>query len=203
MWFKVAVASVPAAFAGIVLDKVIEKLTGKDIDGWIYNGYVVALALIIYGVLFILIEKKNGKKEPSVTDISQISYKKAFLIGVFQMLALIPGTSRSGSTILGSMCMGLSRTTAAEMSFFMAIPAMAGGSLIKALGFVSYLGESGLSPTAEVWAVLAVGFAVAFAVSLVSIKFLMDFVKKHNFSGFGVYRIVLGALVLVYFAFIK
>lgn len=201
MWAKVAVASIPAALVGIVLDKIIEKLSGKDIDGWIYNAYVVAGALIVYGVLFIFIEKRNAKKEPSVTDISQISYKKAFLIGVFQMLALIPGTSRSGSTILGSMCMGLSRTAAAEISFFMAIPAMAGGSLIKALGFASYLMESSIVPTLDVWAVLAVGFAVAFAVSLVAIRFLMDFVKKHSFSSFGVYRIILGALVLLYFAF--
>lgn len=201
VWGKVAVASIPAALAGIVLDKVIEKLSGKDIEGWIYNAYVVAGALIVYGVLFIFIEKRNAKKEPSVTDISQISYKKAFLIGVFQMLALVPGTSRSGSTILGSMCMGLSRTAAAEISFFMAIPAMAGGSLIKALGFASYLMESSIVPTIDVWAVLAVGFVVAFAVSLVAIRFLMDFVKKHSFSCFGVYRIILGAFVLLYFAF--
>ena len=201
MWAKVAVASIPAALVGIVLDKIIEKLSGKDIEGWIYNAYVVAGALIVYGVLFILIEKRNAKKEPSVTDLSQISYKKAFLIGVFQMLALIPGTSRSGSTILGSMCMGLSRTVAAEISFFMAIPAMAGGSLIKALGFVLYLKENSIIPTLEVWAVLAVGFASAFAVSLAVIRFLMDFVKKHSFSCFGVYRIILGVLVLFYFVF--
>ena len=201
MWAKVAVASIPAALVGIVLDKIIEKLSGKDIEGWIYNAYVVAGALIVYGVLFIFIEKRNAKKEPSVTDLSQISYKKAFLIGVFQMLALIPGTSRSGSTILGSMCMGLSRTTAAEVSFFMAIPAMAGGSLIKALGFVSYLKEIAIVPPLEVWAVLAVGFASAFAVSLAVIRFLMDFVKKHSFSCFGVYRIILGVLVLFYFVF--
>ena len=203
MWLKVAVASLPAAFAGIVLDKIIEKVTGRDIDGWIYNGYVVAFALVVYGILFILLEKKNGTKEPSVTDISQISYKKAFLIGVFQMLALIPGTSRSGSTILGAMCMGLSRTTAAEISFFMAIQAMAGGSLVKSLGFISYLKESTMVPTLEVWTVLFVGFAVAFVVSLIAIRFLMDFVKKHDFSGFGIYRIVLGALVLIYFVFLK
>ena len=203
MWAKVAVASVPAALVGIVLDKIIEKLSGKDIEGWIYNAYVVAGALIAYGVLFIFIEKRNAKKEPTVTDVSQISYKKAFLIGVFQMLALIPGTSRSGSTILGSMCMGLSRTAAAEISFFMAIPAMVGGSLVKALGFASYLVESSIVPTLDVWAVLAVGFFVAFAVSLAVIRFLMDFVKKHSFSCFGVYRIILGAFVLLYFAFCR
>ena len=201
MWARVAVASIPAALAGIALDKVIEKLSGKDIEGWIYNAYVVAGALIVYGILFILVEKINAKKEPSVTDISEISYKKAFLIGVFQMLALVPGTSRSGSTVLGSMCMGLSRTAAAEISFFMAIPAMAGGSLIKALGFASYLGENAIVPTIDVWAVLSVGFLVAFAVSLVVIRFLMEFVKRHSFSCFGVYRIILGACVLLYFAF--
>ena len=201
MWARVAVASVPAAFVGIVLDKIIEKLSGRDIDGWIYNAYVVAGALIAYGVLFILVEKRNAKKEPSITDVLQISYKRAFLIGVFQMLALVPGTSRSGSTILGAMCLGLSRTTAAEISFFMAIPAMAGGSLVKMLGFASFLREGSISPTLEAWVVLAVGFAVAFVVSLAVIRFLMDFVKKNGFSSFGIYRIALGLLVLLYFTF--
>ena len=199
LWFKVAVASIPAAIVGILFDKILEAKTGKDIDGWLYNAVVVALALIIYGILFIVIERANKNKEYKVTDVSEISYKNALLIGVFQMLAIIPGTSRSGSTILGSMCMGLSRGVAAEFSFFLAIPAMLGASAIKVLGFLSYIGESGVDIPVSAFAVLLVGMAVAFVVSLVTIKFLMDFVKKHSFSSFGIYRIILGALVLLYF----
>lgn len=199
MWAKVLVASIPAAAAGIVLDKIIEKLTGRDIDGWIYNAFVVAAALIVYGVLFIVIERANANKTYAINDISEISYGKAFLVGVFQMLAIIPGTSRSGSTILGSMMMGLSRTVAAEFSFFMALPAMAGASLIKLYGFFDHVAENNVSVGGDVWAVLAVGCAVAFAVSMIAIRFLMDFVKKHSFSAFGVYRIVLGAALIGYF----
>ena len=204
-WFKVCVASIPAAAVGIVLDKVIEKVTGKDIDGWFYNGTVVALMLIVYGVLFILIEKKNVKRVASVTDISQISYKYAFLMGIFQMLAIIPGTSRSGATILGAMLIGFSRTCGAEFSFFMGIPAMVGGSLIKSLGFFEFVaGENSFGKALSVplgaWIILAVATVVAFAVSMIAIKFLMNFVKKHSFAPFGVYRIVLGAAVLLYFA---
>lgn len=203
-WFKVCVASVPAAIVGIVLDKVIEELTGKDIDGWLYNGVVVSLMLIIYGVLFIIIERFNAKKEAKVTDISQISYVQAFLLGVFQMMAIIPGTSRSGATILGAMLIGFSRTCGAEFSFFMGIPAMVGGSLIKALGFFKFVGGDNslgvaLDVPLEAWIILAVSTLIAFAVSMVSIKFLMNFVKKHSFAPFGVYRIVLGAVVLLYF----
>lgn len=203
-WFKVCVASVPAAIVGIVLDKVIEELTGKDIDGWLYNGVVVSLMLIIYGVLFIIIERFNAKKEAKVTDISQISYVQAFLLGVFQMMAIIPGTSRSGATILGAMLIGFSRTCGAEFSFFMGIPAMVGGSLIKALGFFDFVGGDNslgvaLDVSLEAWVILAVSTLIAFAVSMISIKFLMNFVKKHSFAPFGVYRIVLGAIVLIYF----
>ncbi len=205
-WFKVCVASVPAALVGIVLDKIIEKSTGKDIDGWLYNGTVVALMLIIYGFLFILIEKKNEKSVPKITDISQISYKYAFLMGVFQMLAIVPGTSRSGATILGAMMIGFSRTCGAEFSFFMGIPAMVGGSLLKSLGFFKFVGEDNslgapLEVPLEAWIILAVATLVAFAVSMIAIKFLMNFVKKHSFAPFGIYRIALGAIVLAYFAF--
>ena len=199
LWFKVAIASVPAAFAGIVLDKILEAKTGKDIDGWLYNSFVVAAALIVYGVLFIVIERVNKNREPRVCGVAEISYKNAFLIGVFQMLAIVPGTSRSGSTILGSMCLGLSRTAAAEFSFFLAIPAMLGASAIKALGFYSYVSETAISVPASAFVLLLVGMVVAFVVSLVTIRFLMDFVKKHSFASFGVYRIILGALVLLYF----
>ncbi|MBO5716038.1 MAG: undecaprenyl-diphosphate phosphatase [Clostridia bacterium] len=205
-WFKVCVASIPAALVGIVLDKIIEKSTGRDIDGWLYNGTVVALMLIIYGVLFILIEKRNAKKEAKITEISQISYKYAFLLGAFQMLAIIPGTSRSGAIILGAILIGFSRPCGAEFSFFMGIPAMVGGSLIKTLGFVQFVdGENScgvaLSIPSEAWVILAVATVVAFAVSMVAIKFLMNFVKKHSFAPFGVYRIILGVVVLLCFKF--
>ena len=199
LWLKVAVASIPAAFAGIVLDKVLEEKTGRDIDGWLYNAFVVAAALIVYGVLFIIVEKFNKNRECKVLSVDEISYKNAFFIGVFQMLAIIPGTSRSGSTILGSMCIGLSRVAATEFSFFLAIPAMFGASAIKVLGFLSYVSGSGISIPASALALLLVGMAVAFFVSFVTIKFLMDFVKKHSFSSFGIYRMILGVLVLLCF----
>lgn len=203
-WFKVAFASMPAAIVGIVLDKIIEKATGKDIDGWLYNGTTVALMLIIYGVLFILIERINMKKAPKITDISQISYKIAFLLGIFQMLAIIPGTSRSGAIILGAIVIGFSRNCGAEFSFFMGIPAMVGGSAVKTLGFLKFVsGENSLSARIDVpleaWIILALASAVAFAVSMIAIRFLMNFVKKHSFTPFGIYRIVLGTVLLVYF----
>ncbi len=197
LWGRVLIASLPAAFVGIVLDKLLEKATGKDIDGWFYNSVVVALALIVYGVAFIVIEKKNAQKAPHVAQVEQISVKNALAIGAFQALSIIPGTSRSGSTILGSMLVGISRTAAAEFSFFMAIPVMLGASGIKALGFLSYIGESGVSVPAMAWVVLLVGCAVSFAVSMAAIRFLMDFVKKHSFAPFGIYRIALGVLVLI------
>ena len=204
-WFKVCVASIPAAAVGIVLDKIIEKMTGKDIDGWLYNGTTVALMLIIYGVLFIIVEKINKNRTPNIHNIQQISYKYAFLMGIFQMLAIIPGTSRSGATILGAMLIGFSRTCGAEFSFFMGIPAMVGGSLIKALGFFEFVGGenslgASLNVPADAYVILALATVIAFAVSMISIKFLMNFVKKHSFAAFGIYRIVLGAIVLIYFS---
>ena len=201
LWARVFVASIPAAIVGTVFDKLLESLTGKDIDGWLYNALVVSLMLIVYGVLFIVIEKLNKKRAPSVTDISDISYPKALAVGFFQMLSMVPGTSRSGSTILGAMCLGFSREIAAEFSFFMAIPVMAGASLVKLYGFFDYVAESSVSIPLEAWAVLAVGCAVAFFVSLAAIRFLTDFVKRHSFSAFGIYRIALGVLVLAYFIF--
>lgn len=197
LWGRVLIASLPAAFVGIVLDKILEKATGKDIDGWFYNSVVVASALIVYGIAFIIIEKKNAQKTPHVGQIEEISIKNALAIGAFQALSIIPGTSRSGSTILGSMLVGVSRTAAAEFSFFMAIPVMLGASGIKALGFLSYVGESAVTVPAMAWVVLLVGCAVSFAVSMAAIRFLMDFVKKHSFSPFGIYRIALGILVLI------
>ena len=197
LWGRVLIASLPAALVGIVGDKLLEKFTGKDIDGWTYNSIVVAAALIVYGIAFILIEQKNAQKTPNVSQIEDISIKNALAIGAFQALSIIPGTSRSGSTILGSMLVGISRTAAAEFSFFMAIPVMVGASGIKALGFLSYVAESGATVPALAWIVLFVGCAVSFAVSMAAIRFLMDFVKKHSFAPFGIYRIALGALVLI------
>ena len=197
LWGRVLIASLPAAFVGIVLDKILEKATGKDIDGWFYNSIVVAAALIMYGIAFIIIERKNKQKAPHVSQIEEISIKNALAIGAFQALSIIPGTSRSGSTILGSMLVGISRTAAAEFSFFMAIPVMVGASGIKALGFLSYVSESNINVPAMAWVVLLVGCAVSFAVSMAAIRFLMDFVKKHSFAPFGVYRIALGILVLI------
>lgn len=197
LWGRVLIASLPAAFVGIVLDKILEKATGKDIDGWFYNSVVVASALIIYGIAFIIIERKNKQKTPHVVQIEEISIKNALAIGAFQALSIIPGTSRSGSTILGSMLVGISRTAAAEFSFFMAIPVMVGASGIKALGFLSYVSKSAVAVPTMAWVVLLVGCAVSFAVSMAAIRFLMDFVKKHSFAPFGIYRIVLGILVLI------
>jgi undecaprenyl-diphosphatase len=197
LWLKVVIASVPAALIGIVGDKILEKASGKDIDGWLYNSIVVAIALIVYGVAFIVIERIHRGTAARVERIEEISLGKALAIGAFQSLSIVPGTSRSGSTILGSMLLGLSRTAGAEFSFFMAIPAMVGASGIKILGFLDYLSESGAAVPAEAWITLAIGCIVSFAVSMAAIRFLMDFVKKHSFAAFGVYRIVLGAVVLL------
>lgn len=203
LWGHVVVASIPAAFAGIVGDKILEKVSGKDIDDWLYNAGVVAAALIVYGVAFLLVERFHKPDSSRINSVGEISCKTALLIGLFQMLSIVPGTSRSGSTILGSMMMGLSRTAAAEFSFFMAIPVMVGASGIKILGFVGYISETGVAVPGAAWGILAVAFAVSFAVSMVAIRFLMDFVKRHSFAPFGIYRIVLGVLVLLYFLLIK
>ncbi len=197
LWLKVVIASIPAALVGILGDKLLEKLTSKDIDGWLYNSFVVAAALIVYGVAFILIERLHRGSMARIESIDDISFRTAFLVGCFQTLSIIPGTSRSGSTILGAMLLGLSRGTGAEFSFFMAIPAMVGASGIKVIGFFDYLGESGATVPAEAWITLAIGCAVSFLVSLFAIRFLVDFVKKHSFTPFGIYRIALGILVLI------
>ena len=201
LWLKVVIASVPAALIGIVGDKILEKITGKDIDGWIYNWVTVAVALIVYGVLFIVVEKWQKNKPVKVNSVDEISYSQALLVGCFQTLSIVPGTSRSGSTILGARTIGISRPAAAEFSFFMGSPAMVGASLLKGYGFFDYVSESGVNVPTLAWIVLAVASVVAFAVSMICIKFLMGFVKKHSFAPFGVYRIILGALVIMYFAF--
>ncbi len=197
LWGRVIIASIPAALIGVVGDKILEKITGRDIDGWLYNSLVAAAALIVYGIAFILIERLHKGHMSRVMDVADIDCKTAFWIGCFQALSIVPGTSRSGSTILGSMLLGLSRTAGAEFSFFMAIPAMVGASGIKVLGFGKWVLEAKVHVPMEAWLVLAVGCLVSFIVSLIAIRFLMDFVKKHSFAPFGVYRILLGALVLL------
>ena len=184
LWLKVIVAMLPAAVIGILLD--------DWMDEHFYNSFVVALALILYGVLFMIVERKNSEKTFAVTTVDDIDFKTALGIGLFQTLSLVPGTSRSGSTILGASMLSVSRSAAAEFSFFLAIPVMLGASLLKVLKFML----DGGSVLAAEWVYLAVGCAVAFAVSLAAIKFLTDFVKKHSFSAFGVYRIILGIIVL-------
>ena len=184
MWFKVIAAMLPAAIVGIPFDNYFEK--------HFHNWQVVSAALIAYGVLFIVIEKINKSRKPKVNSIPELSYKTALLIGCFQALSLIPGTSRSGSTILGAMILGVSRVAGAEFSFFLAVPVMFGASLIKLLKF-------GFTFTGMELAVLAVGTLTSFIVSIIAIKFLISYVRRHDFSLFGYYRIALGVIVIAYF----
>ena len=188
LWFKVVVAVLPSAVIGLLLD--------DWMDEHLYNFVVVAIALIVYGVAFIFVEQKNKGKAPAIKNTREIDYRTAILIGCFQCLSLIPGTSRSGSTILGGILLGVSRSAASEFSFFLAIPTMLGASALKLL---KYLME-GMIPSGMEIGVLIVGCVVSFLVSLFVIRSLMEYVRKHNFSAFGAYRIVLGALVLLYFA---
>ena len=187
LWFKVIVAIIPSGLLGVLFD--------DWMDAHLHNGIVVAIALIVYGVAFILVERANMSKKPLIGSVHAIDYKTALLIGAFQALSLIPGTSRSGSTILGAILLGVSRGAGAEFSFFMAIPTMLGASAIKGLKFIL----SGVSASATEIGVLIVGCIVSFVVSMVVIRGLMEYVRKHSFSAFGVYRIVLGAIVLLYF----
>ncbi len=186
LWFKVVVAVLPSAVIGLLLD--------DWMDAHFYNYVVVAIALIVYGVAFLFVEK--GKKVTRIDDVFAIDYRTALCIGAFQCLSLIPGTSRSGSTILGAILLGVSRPAGAEFSFFLAIPTMLGASALKLL---KYLME-GLVPSGTEIAVLVTGCLVSFLVSLLVIRVLMDFVRKHSFAPFGIYRIALGAAVLGYFA---
>ena len=187
LWFKVVVAVLPSAVIGLLLD--------DWMDEHLYNYIVVAITLIVYGVAFILMEKRNENITYKVTDVYDIDYKTALLIGAFQCLSLIPGTSRSGATILGAIVLGVGRAAGAEFSFFLAIPTMLGASALKLLKFVL----KGAEVASMELVILAVGCVVSFVVSMVVIKALMEYVRKRSFSVFGVYRIVLGALVLGYF----
>ena len=187
LWFKVIVGVIPAGLLGLLLDDFFDEN--------FYNFVVVSIALIVYGVAFILVEKLKMDKEYRIDNVYDITYKDALIIGFYQTLSLIPGTSRSGSTILGGMLTGVSRSAASEFSFFMAIPIMAGASLLKVVKFII----DGFTVTPFELLLLFVGIAVSFVVSLVSIDFLMKFVKRHDFKPFGIYRIALGAIVLIYF----
>ena len=188
LWFKILVACVPAAVIGLAFDDVLDAL--------FYNPWCVAIALIVFGVAFIAIENRNKNASPKITTLGEITYQTAFLIGVFQLLAAVfPGTSRSGATIVGALLIGVSRTVAAEFTFFLAIPVMLGASLLKIVKF-------GFDFTGTEAAILCTGMVSAFIVSVIVIRFLMGYIKKHDFKVFGWYRIVLGAAVLMYFAFV-
>ena len=189
LWFKVCVAILPSGILGVLFD--------DWMDAHLHNAIVVSIALILYGIAFILVERRNqGKYARTVSDVHDIGWKTAILIGCFQALSLIPGTSRSGSTILGAILLGVGRGAGAEFSFFMAIPTMLGASAIKLLKFFL---ETGFGMTSNELTVLIVGMVVSFVVSLLVIKGLMEYVRKHSFSIFGVYRIILGIVVLGYF----
>lgn len=186
MWFKVLVACIPAAVIGLLFDDFITAHT--------YNAWVVSAALIIYGIIFIIIERRN--KTPKINFIDALDYKTALLIGAFQVLSLIPGTSRSGSTIIGAVILGASRFVAAEFSFFLAIPVMFGASLLK---IVKFFMETGGGFSGEQLGILLLGMAVAYAVSIAAIKFLISYIRNHDFTVFGYYRIAVGVLVIAYF----
>jgi len=187
LWCKVILAIIPSGIVGVLFD--------DWMDAHLHNGIVVAAMLILYGAAFILVEKRNATRKPAIRDVYAIDYKTALFIGLFQCLSLIPGTSRSGSTILGAIMLGVGRGAGAEFSFFMAIPTMLGASFIKLLKFLL----SDAAAASQEIQILVVGCVVSFLVSLVVIKGLMEYVRRHSFSAFGVYRIILGVIVLAYF----
>lgn len=187
LWFKIIIACIPAAVLGLLLD--------DWMDAHLYNAGVVAATLIIYGVLFIVLENSSITSNPSIHKVGQISVKTGFLIGMFQLLSLVPGTSRSGSTILGAMILGCSRGAAAEFSFFLGIPVMFGASLLKIVKF--FLDGNSFTGPQIFYTLL--GMAIAFGVSVYSIQFLMSYVRRHDFKFFGYYRIILGVIVIAYF----
>ena len=191
LWGKILVACVPAAVIGILFDDILDK--------YLYNSVVVSIALIVYGIVFIVIESRK-KEEVKTEDLEAITYKQALGIGAFQLLSLIPGTSRSGSTIIGGLLLGLKRSVAAEFTFFLAIPVMVGASLLKLLKYVL---DVGFVFSSLELILLGIGCLVAFIVSILIIKFLLSYIRKHDFKVFGYYRIILGILVLAYFFLIK
>lgn len=186
MWLKIIVSCIPAAIVGVFFDDELEAV--------FYNWQTVSAALIIFGILFIIIEKRNRGREPKINSINDISYKTAIIIGIFQLIAAVfPGTSRSGATIVGALLIGVSRSVAAEYTFFLAVPVMFGASALKLVKF-------GFDFISQELVILFVGLVSAFVVSILAIKFLMSYIKKHDFTAFGWYRIVLGAAVILYFA---
>ena len=187
LWLKVIIACLPAAVIGLIFDDKINEL--------FFNAWTIAITLIVYGVLFIIVEIFNRNRKPKIRELSQLPYTMAFLIGVFQLLALIPGTSRSGVTIITALLLGASRFVAAEFTFFLAIPVMLGASALKLVKF-------GFSYTGLEIAILIAGVLTAFLVSVLAIKFLMKYIKKHDFKIFGVYRILLGIAVIIYFSIV-
>ena len=187
LWLKVIIVCLPAAVIGLIFDDKINEL--------FFNAWTIAITLIVYGVLFIIVEIFNRKRKPKIRELSQLPYTMAFLIGVFQLLALIPGTSRSGVTIITALLLGASRFVAAEFTFFLAIPVMLGASALKLVKF-------GFSYTGLEIAILIAGVLTAFLVSVLAIKFLMKYIKKHDFKIFGVYRILLGIAVIIYFSIV-
>ena len=196
LWFKVVVAVLPSAVIGLLLD--------DWMDEHLYNYVVVAIALVVYGIAFLFLEKGNTARGGKIENVYALDYKTALLIGAFQCLALIPGTSRSGSTILGAILLGVGRSAGAEFSFFLAIPTMLGASALKVLKYgLDIVGGEALMPTGTELSVLAVGCVVSFIVSLLVIKGLMEYVRNHSFKAFGIYRILLGIAVLGYFAIIS
>mgnify|MGYP001420577062 FL=1 len=188
IWFKVLVACIPSGIIGLLFDDFLEAYLGTPI--------VIAAMLILYGVLFIVIEAWNKRRKPKTNTLAEISYQTAFMIGVFQVLSLIPGTSRSGATIIGALIIGVSRVAAAEFSFFLAVPTMFGASAFKLLKF-------GFDFTSSELLTLGFGMVIAFMVSVFAIKFLMGYIKKHDFRVFGWYRIILGIIVLLYFVLVR
>lgn len=184
IWFKVVIATIPAGIIGFLFDDILDEL--------FYNYQTVSIMLIVYGILFIIVENRNRNRVPVVSNFKQLTYKTAFIVGLYQVLALIPGTSRSGATILGAMLVGTSRSIAAEFTFFLAIPVMFGASLLKLVKF-------GLNFTGFELLVLLVGTFISFIVSIIAIKFLLRYIKRNDFKAFGYYRIVLGIVVLLYF----
>ena len=196
LWLKVIVAVLPSAVIGLVLD--------DWLDAHLYNYVVVSIALIVYGVAFMFLEKGNTVRGKKIETVDALDYKTAIFIGMFQCLALIPGTSRSGSTILGAILLGVGRSAGAEFSFFLAIPTMLGASALKVLKYgLDIMDGEALMPTGTEWGALAVGSVVSFVVSLLVIKGLMEYVRNHSFKAFGIYRIILGVAVLGYFVIVS
>jgi len=186
LWLKIAVACLPAAVIGILFDDIIDEL--------FFNYQTVATMLILYGILFIIVENFNKQRRPRINNLSQITFKLAMMIGIFQVLAIIPGTSRSGATIVGGILLGMSRYVASEFTFFLAVPVMFGASLLRII-------RLGLDFTTAEWITLGVGTFTAFIVSIFAIKFLLSYIKRNDFKPFGYYRILLGIIVFAYFMF--